>query len=142
MVAGTGDEAWEAAAFRRLLGTPGCFGLLAIDAGDEPAGFILIRTVGSEAEILALAVAPARWRRGIGRKLLEAGLQAARESGASRILLEVAIDNASARRLYRQVGFAEVGRRPGYYRRPGRPPADSLVMAWSRDAAAHQGQLS
>jgi ribosomal-protein-alanine N-acetyltransferase len=41
--------------------------------------------------------------------------------------LEVAVDNAAALRLYRRAGFAEAGRRRGYYERPG-GRVDALVL--------------
>ena len=31
--------------------------------------------------------------------------------------------------LYRGEGFAPVGRRPGYYRRPDTAPADAVILA-------------
>ena len=42
--------------------------------------------------------------------------------------LEVAADNAAAQALYARAGFAESGRRRGYYRRPDGSGLDALVM--------------
>ena len=36
--------------------------------------------------------------------------------------------NAAARALYAGLGYAVVGRRPGYYRRVAAPPVDALVL--------------
>ena len=129
MAAGTGDEAWDADAIRTLIALPGSFGWLAHAGQDELAGFVLARVAADEAEILTLAVAPARQGAGIGRGLMAAALCGARAAGASRMLLEVATDNAPARALYARLGFAPVGCRRAYYRRPGRPAEDCLVMA-------------
>ena len=57
-------------------------------------GFILSQLVAGEAEILSVAIAPG-WR--------------------GRGFLEVDEKNAPAGRLYRKVGFYDVGRRQGYY---------------------------
>jgi len=55
-----------------------------------------------------LAVHPDYRRRGIARRLVSAGVQMARQRGASRISLEVRAENSAARALYAKLGFAEV----------------------------------
>jgi ribosomal-protein-alanine N-acetyltransferase len=45
-----------------------------------------------------------------------------------KLFLEVAEDNAAARRLYESYGFKQIGRRPGYYKRPGGPAMAALTM--------------
>jgi ribosomal protein S18 acetylase RimI-like enzyme len=55
-----------------------------------------------------LAVHPKFRRRGIARRLVEAGIEFARERGAKRISLEVRAENAPARALYQGLGFSEV----------------------------------
>ena len=40
----------------------------------------------------------------------------------------MAATNHAARALYARLGYAAVGRRPGYYRRAGAPPVDALVL--------------
>jgi len=111
-------EAWSAGSIAALLAAPGAFGLVAVIDG-APAGFILIRAAGDEAEILSLGVAPPQRRRGLARRLLEAALDRLGRTSARRLLLEVAEDNAAARRLYEAAGFSPVGRRPDYYREGG-----------------------
>jgi [ribosomal protein S18]-alanine N-acetyltransferase len=82
-----------------------------------PAGFALMRVAADEAEVIAIGVRPAQQRRGVGRVLLEEIVARAARAGAARLFLEVAEDNAPARALYAAAGFAQVGRRPNYYRR-------------------------
>jgi ribosomal-protein-alanine N-acetyltransferase len=117
------EASWDASAFETLLDQPG---MKAVEAAD---GFILIRTVAGEAEILTLAVRPSARRRGLGADLLAKGLVLALAGGAGRLFLEVAEDNLAARALYARAGFTEAGRRRGYYARPGGPAADALVLA-------------
>ena len=89
-------------------------------------GAVAMREVSGEAEILNLAVA-AQWRRrGIGKRLMEAALHAARERGATRVFLEVRESNAGARTFYAQLGFSQDGRRPNYYRDPRE---DALLLS-------------
>jgi len=78
------------------------------------AGFIVAREAAGEYEILNLAVAPDRRRRGVGRQLLSALL--GRVSGP--VFPEVRASNRAARRLYESCGFHPVGIRENYYRDP------------------------
>jgi ribosomal-protein-alanine N-acetyltransferase len=98
------------------------------DGALAPAGFALYRAVADEAELLTLAVAPERRRRGLGAGLLAACEAGARAAGATRMFLEVAAGNAAARALYDRAGFRQCGRRPGYYRRPDGGRDDAVVM--------------
>ncbi len=52
-----------------------------------------------------VAVAPDYRRRGIARRLMEAGLDAIRAGGGTAAILQVDADNDSARALYRELGF-------------------------------------
>jgi ribosomal-protein-alanine N-acetyltransferase len=124
------DEAWNAEAFAGLMAPAGARGLIAervSPEGVEPVGFVLHRFVADEAEILALAVAPAARRQGVARALLEGAIADARSGGSTVMFLEVAEDNRAACALYRAAGFREVGRRPGYYRR-GEAYVTALVL--------------
>jgi len=114
---------WSAAAFADLLAQPGVF------AADSPDGFILMRVVADEAEILTLAVRPGARRKGQGARLVGEGVLAAAARGANRVFLEVAEDNAPARALYQRAGFVEAGRRPGYYAGAGGARRDALLLA-------------
>jgi len=78
-------------------------------------GFVLSRRAADEAEILSIAVAPARRRRGVARRLLDLHLRRLAGLGVRAVFLEVGERNAPARRLYDRAGFHEVGRRQGYY---------------------------
>jgi len=96
--------------------------------GRTLAGFIISRLAAGEAEILSVAVAPARRGRGLARKLLDLHLRRLAGLGASAVFLEVDEDNAPARRLYDRARFRDIGRRPAYYARGAEPPANALVL--------------
>lgn len=123
------EAPWDAAAFSELIGAQGSLAL----CDDE--GFILIRIIAGEAEVLTLAVAPTARRQGLGRKLLEAALVLAAASGAEAVFLEVAADNAAALALYTACQLESVGRRKGYYRRAG-DAMDALVLRKTLSARA------
>lgn len=122
------DAPWDAAAFAVLLAQPGVF---AVEAAD---GFILMRVVADEAEILTLAVRPEARRGGLGGRLTDEGVAEAAARGASRVFLEVAEDNAPARAVYRRSGFVEAGRRPRYYARPDGERRDALLLVLNLSA--------
>lgn len=117
------ERGWSAAALADLLDQPGVMVMTA------PDGFILIRVVADEAEILTLAVHPQARGRGQGARLTRQAAAAAAAAGARRLFLEVAEDNTAARALYRRTGFESVGRRPRYYARAGAAPVDALLLS-------------
>ena len=118
----TTPRPWSAAEFAALKARPECFVVTA------PGGFLVASAVAGEAEVLTLAVAPDARRRGIARGLVAGFLAVAAARGAQVALLEVAADNRAALALYRGAGFAEVGRRHGYYRTPEGQAIDAVVM--------------
>jgi [ribosomal protein S18]-alanine N-acetyltransferase len=120
----TDPPPWSETAFAALLADPKVT-LLAAPGGHA---FLLARRVADEAEILTLATHPGARRQGVARALVARFLDAARQDGAAVVHLEVAEGNAAARSLYAACGFAETGRRPGYYRdATGRPVAAVLL---------------
>jgi len=122
------DEPWSADDIAALLASPGVYGLVVRRAG-AVAGFALGRALAGEAELLTLAVTPSARRAGLAIALVEAVAGRAAAAAAQRLYLEVAADNVAALALYRQLGFAQVGARAGYYRRAGGGSADALVLA-------------
>ena len=121
------DEPWRPELIGRIARAPGGFGLLWRQRG-EAQGFVLCRTNGARGEVLSLGVAPPVRKRGIARALMGAAIETAGRQGLRDLYLEVAEDNAAALRLYRALGFAQVGRRPGYYARPEEKTVDALTL--------------
>lgn len=122
------DEPWGPEEIATLLDGPGGFGLVVRDPdAGTIVGFILARAIADEAEVLTLAVDPARRRSGAGHALVEAAAIAAGAAGAQTLFLEVASDNTAALALYRAAGFGQAGQRPAYYPRPI-GAVDALVL--------------
>jgi len=124
-------EPWSESAMAEIMAMPGTRGLIAVDGASltpavqppGPAGFVLWRIAGDEAEILSVAVLPP-WRgTGLGRAMMSAALEAAGQAGADSMFLEVAADNQPARSLYAVLGFQQVGLRKKYY-----AGQDAIVM--------------
>lgn len=121
------EAPWSEADFAELFAGAGVFGFLAW-RGERPAGMIACRVVCEDAEILTVAVDPALRGQGVGRALLEAAVGVARQSGATAVFLEVAVDNAPALALYGRAGFVRAGLRTGYYDRGVAGQADAAAM--------------
>jgi len=116
------QDPWDAASFAALLAMPGVAGLI-----DERGGFLLLRMVLDEAEILTIGVtAP---RQGIGLALMREGLRLAAANGVREMHLEVAAANAAARALYARLGFTQTGLRRAYYPDGGDALTLHLVLA-------------
>ena len=119
-----GAEKWSAAMFWNELATRR-FYLVARDAG-EIVGYAGLSVVDKdESWVQNIAVRRDAQHRGIGRELLEALLAEAAARGSNRTLLEVAVDNEPAQRLYARYDFEPVGIRRGYYQPSN---TDALVM--------------
>ncbi|MAM60422.1 GNAT family N-acetyltransferase [Maritimibacter sp. UBA3975] len=115
-------RAWSPLELAELIGGPGGFEV-SVDAG-----FAIGRAIAGEAELITIAVDPARQGRGAGRVLLAAFEDTARRRGAVSAFLEVAADNAAGLALYRSAGWQESGCRRGYYPRTGADPVDAILM--------------
>ena len=96
--------------------------------GEGPDGFAELRfrpslyTGALDAYLEELYVAPDRRGHGLGRALLEAAMDHARQRGAARIDLNTSVDDVAARALYESAGFTNREGGPGgpqmlYYER-------------------------
>jgi ribosomal-protein-alanine N-acetyltransferase len=124
-----GAERWSAAMFWNELAA-GHHYRVVLD-GDEIVGYGGLAVDTGEAWVQNLAVRRDAQRRGVGRALLTDLLAEAARRGARRTLLEVAVDNAPAQKLYAQFGFEPVGVRRGYYQ-----PSNTDALVMLRDVSA------
>lgn len=117
---------WEPSTFRDCFNVGYCCWI------GERAGQIVSYGIcsvgGGEAHVLNLCVAPERQGRGYGRSMLGKLMEVARNHRAESMFLEVRPSNTAALKLYREMGFNEIGTRKDYYpAKNGRE--DALVMA-------------
>lgn len=120
-------EGWSAAAIAEMLKAPGTLVLAAFD-DLKPVGFLMLRAVAGEAEILALATHPMLQRRGVATRLLDSSSAYLAALGVRKLFLEVAADNAAALALYDGKGFIRCGLRKNYYARKNAAACDAIVM--------------
>jgi len=119
---------WSRAMFLSELTNTRMAHLLVARVGEgqgEIVGYIGYRVVIDEMHIVIVAVHPAWRRRGIARTLMGEAMERARQASCSKATLEVRVSNTGAQQLYYNLGFAPVGSRPRYYRRP---TEDALIL--------------
>jgi len=76
---------------------------------------LLFRSTTTKARLYSLAVDKEHRGKAVGRALLEATVQLARQRGSNSLQLEVSPTNLVAIRLYEAFGFNLRSRRRGYY---------------------------
>lgn len=120
-----GPASWGASAVADGLTAPHVATLLAFPESERDAqGFAFWRSLGEEAEILSIGVAPRFRQSGGAKALLAEVIERARGEGVRKLFLEVDVANLAAASLYQGLGFEKIGRRKRYYRNGG----DALVM--------------
>jgi ribosomal-protein-alanine N-acetyltransferase len=91
----------------------------------QVAAMLVLWVIVDEAHIATIATHPKFRRRGFAKKMLIKSLVSAREEGVKKALLEVRARHVVAQKIYCDIGFVEVGRRPMYYRDNGE---DAVLM--------------
>lgn len=109
-------------------GTPMPSASLRDDGPGDAAGVLLMTRIADRtAHMAQVAVGPWVQQRGLGARLVEQGLAAARRAGCERVSLLVAESNLRARRLYQSTGFQA---------------SAEFLSAWKGLAAAPVGQAA
>ncbi len=108
---------WSPSSFRSLLELDRVFFLVA-ELDGQVVGHGVLWWVGEEGELANIAVDPEVRRAGVARRLLEELVDRARRAEVEHVFLEVRVSNDAATKLYRSLGFREVGQRRNYYQRP------------------------
>ena len=115
-----GDDAWSRALVEEgVAGELPTILYLVAEDGDDVVGHAVVSVVADISELQRIAVDANRRREGLATRLLEEVALLARREGADRLLLEVREDNAGALAFYAARGFAEIDRRPRYFRDGG-----------------------
>jgi ribosomal-protein-alanine N-acetyltransferase len=127
------DEGWDEASVLGLLCGGRTMGWR-LDVGDVLVAALLVRVVAGEGDILRVAVDPVHRRQGYGRALMRTAMIELAPVLPHGLHLDVRASNQPARALYASLGFAEVGRRPAYYRGP---EEDAVLMRWSPSIEPH-----
>ena len=121
---------WGEEALRDTIASSGHH-LMSLREG-RAVGFLLSSFVLDEAQLLLIGVSPYWQGVGVGGQLLEELINRSQDQGQKLIYLEVRSGNERAIRLYRSLGFIDIGVRRDYY--PGLVGReDAIVMSLQID---------
>jgi ribosomal-protein-alanine N-acetyltransferase len=107
--------------------------LLVAETAGTVNGFLVARGLDGDWEIENIVVSPDLRRQGLATELMRGFLSHATLSHASgtavkTVHLEVRESNLAAQELYKNLGFANIGRRKSYY---SGPPEDAILLKLS-----------
>ena len=111
---------WSEKSIEESLENP-CSHFYLARVNNEIAGYIGIQIFSGEGYLTNVATLPEYRKQGIAKALIERAL----ENEMEFLTLEVRESNLPAINLYEKLGFAEVGRRPKFYREPDE---DAILM--------------
>ena len=121
---------WGEEALRDTIASSGHH-LISLREG-RAVGFLLSSFVLDEAQLLLIGVSPDWQGVGVGGQLLKELINRSQDQGQKLIYLEVRSGNERAIRLYRSLGFIDIGVRRDYY--PGLVGReDAIVMSLQID---------
>ena len=100
-------------------------GVVALTSDGRLIGYGGMLTVLDEGQITNIAVHPDFRRLGVGKAILSAMMEQARQRGVNQLSLEVRASNLVAQTLYLKQGFVVAGVRKHFY---CHPTEDGLVM--------------
>lgn len=118
------SDPWSITSISSEVDNPLSLWIVALD-GEKVVGYVGSQSVLGWADMMNLAVSPDYRRLGIGERLVNELTLQLKDNNVSCLTLEVRQSNSSAISLYTKLGFAEVGRRPGYYHNPRE---DALIL--------------
>ena len=110
------SDPWSVESLELMLGEQ-AMGLVALEDG-RLLGYVGMMCVLDEGQIINVATHPDSRRRGVGRALMIAIEQSAKERGIVFLSLEVRESNAAARSLYSSLGWVGRGIRKNFYSKP------------------------
>lgn len=101
---------------------------LVAECDGEVLGYVGSYHAAGEGYITNIAVSADMRRKGVGRTLICALKEKAKEYAFSFLTLEVRVGNLPAIALYESLGFENLGRRPRFY---SNPVEDAYIMTWN-----------
>ena len=112
------EDPWTPFMIAEELSSPASRYWIATDASGDVVGYGGVKVGGDQADVMTIGVRPHARGQGYGGAILDTLLAWSREAGAREIFLDVRPSNEGAIGLYESRGFAEIGRRPRYFRNP------------------------
>ena len=111
------DEFWSFELIQNNIKSPDSIYILCY-ADSQAVGYANVSTVLDEAELNRIAVKHSYRRKGAARFIIRQIVRLLKETGHSKLMLEVRSCNRSAVSLYNSCGFSVDGTRKNYYQNP------------------------
>ncbi len=105
-------------------------GCVVAEQDGEIAGCVVYHDILGDVDITNVQVKEAFRGRGIGRELMKAAIERARDIGGREFTLEVRAGNTAAISLYESLGFKTEGVRKDFYT----GPVEDAVIMWLRES--------
>ncbi|MBL1230483.1 ribosomal protein S18-alanine N-acetyltransferase [Enterococcus sp. BWB1-3] len=115
---------WTKDQFKEDISQPNSHYLI-YTANEVWLGFVSYYQTFDEADITHVVVEKSRQSSGVGKRMLKSVIQCMKESGVKTVFLEVRESNEPAKKLYKSLGFRQIGKRKNYYHQP---TEDGMVM--------------
>lgn len=122
------SDAWSERLLREMLESPYDEAWVLAASDGEICGYINVRFLAGEGELMRIAVGKDFRGLGYSRKLMERMVKSSEEKEAYDLTLEVRAGNRAAINLYKSYGFKKEAVRRGYYKNPDE---DAFIM-WRR----------
>ena len=108
------DNFWNETTFENELKSSNSYYIVA-KIENEIVGFVGMKIVLNEADIMNIVTKKDKRNLGIGTKLLQELLKTAKEKNISKLTLEVNENNLPAIHVYEKLGFKKIAERAKYY---------------------------
>lgn len=118
-------EPWSMDSFMAEMERNACARYIVAEQNGQLIGYAGAWLIIDEGHITNVAVTPAERGKGVGTALMRALMQYAANMGVQYMTLEVRKSNLTAQKLYRAMGFIELGVRKRYYEDNGE---DALLL--------------
>ncbi|MBO4293093.1 MAG: ribosomal protein S18-alanine N-acetyltransferase [Clostridia bacterium] len=109
------DDFWNSNILEKELQNDNSYMIVVKDENNEIVGFAGIQFILDEADITNIVTKKSARNRGIGTILLKELINVSEQKDCKRITLEVNENNSIALKLYKNIGFVEIGQRKKYY---------------------------
>lgn len=118
-----GDDCYSETILKSDIDNDNYLVLVAVD-GDDVVGYIDVFHMFDEANLIKIAVAPAKRKSGIGTSLLDYVVAKLKELGVAKLYLEVSCNNQTAIKFYQKHNLLQTTIRKKYYN----DLSDAIIM--------------
>lgn len=122
------SDAWSEGLLRDMLKNPYDEAWVMVRRDGIFCGYLNVRFLSGEGELMRIAVKKEFRGHGLSRKLMDQMVKSAKEKEVFDLTLEVRAGNQAAINLYKSYGFKKEAVRRGYYHNPSE---DAFIM-WRR----------